>query len=415
MTVGPNETLEFLELRYAGDDKLFVPVSRLDLIQKYSGGARPNLDRLGGTTWEKAKTRVKKAMRDMAEELLKLYAARKAVAGYGFASGHTLAGGVRGRVPVRPHRRSADRHRGHQARHGVVDPHGPPAVRRRGLRQDGSVDARRVQGGDGRQAGGLSRAHHRARVPARQDAARALRRLSRPHRHAQPLPLEAGAEAVARRPCRRQSRHHRRHAPPAVERRRVPRPRPAGGRRGAALRRRAQGEDQATAQEGGRPHDDRDADPADAEHVAGRHPRHVGDRNAAEGPAGHPDQRREVRPERDFARRAQRAGPRRPGVLRAQPRRVDLLDRRAAGAPGARGEDRRRPRADGGARAGEGHDRLHGAQVRHPARHHHRRERPRHSQRQHDHHQPRGPVRPVAALSAPRARRADRTGRRTRT
>jgi transcription-repair coupling factor (superfamily II helicase) len=84
MTVGPNETLEFLELRYYGDDKLFVPVSRLDLIQKYSGGAKPNLDRLGGTTWEKAKTRVKKAMRDMAEELLKLYAARKAVAGHAF-------------------------------------------------------------------------------------------------------------------------------------------------------------------------------------------------------------------------------------------------------------------------------------------------------------------------------------------
>jgi transcription-repair coupling factor (superfamily II helicase) len=85
MTVGPNETFEFLELKYAGDDKLFVPVSRLDLIQKYSGGARPSLDRLGGTTWEKAKSRVKKAMRDMAEELLKLYAARKAVAGHAFA------------------------------------------------------------------------------------------------------------------------------------------------------------------------------------------------------------------------------------------------------------------------------------------------------------------------------------------
>src|SRR6185503_15643583 len=67
---------EFMELRYAGDDKLFVPVERLDLVQKYTGAARPALDRLGGTTWEKAKTRVKKAMRDMAEELLKLYAAR---------------------------------------------------------------------------------------------------------------------------------------------------------------------------------------------------------------------------------------------------------------------------------------------------------------------------------------------------
>ena len=76
---------EFLELRYHADAKLFVPVERLDLIQKYTGGSKPPLDKLGGTTWEKAKTRVKKAMRDMAEELLKLYAARKAVPGHAFS------------------------------------------------------------------------------------------------------------------------------------------------------------------------------------------------------------------------------------------------------------------------------------------------------------------------------------------
>ena len=76
---------EFLELRYAGDDKLFVPVERLDLVQKYTGASKPPLDRLGGATWERAKTRVKKAMRDMAEELLKLYAARKAVPGHAFS------------------------------------------------------------------------------------------------------------------------------------------------------------------------------------------------------------------------------------------------------------------------------------------------------------------------------------------
>ncbi len=76
---------EFMELHYAGDDKLFVPVERLDLVQKYTGSTRPALDKLGGTTWEKAKTRVKKAMRDMAEELLKLYAARKATAGHAFS------------------------------------------------------------------------------------------------------------------------------------------------------------------------------------------------------------------------------------------------------------------------------------------------------------------------------------------
>ncbi len=76
---------EFMELRYAGDDKLFVPLEGLDLVQKYTAGASPALDKLGGTTWEKAKTRVKKAMRDMAEELLKLYAARKAVVGHAFS------------------------------------------------------------------------------------------------------------------------------------------------------------------------------------------------------------------------------------------------------------------------------------------------------------------------------------------
>ena len=79
------ETQEFMELRYAGDDKLYVPVERLDLVQKYSGGSRPPLERLGGTSWERAKTRVKKAMRDMAEELLKLYAARRTVSGHAFS------------------------------------------------------------------------------------------------------------------------------------------------------------------------------------------------------------------------------------------------------------------------------------------------------------------------------------------
>ena len=85
MAIGPGgEAQEFMELRYAGEDKLFVPLDRLDLVQKYTGGAAPTLDKLGGATWEKAKTRVKKAMRDMAEELLKLYAARKAVVGHAF-------------------------------------------------------------------------------------------------------------------------------------------------------------------------------------------------------------------------------------------------------------------------------------------------------------------------------------------
>jgi len=85
--IGVGDTVqEFLELRYADQDKLFVPVERLDLVQKYSGASRPPVDRLGGASWERAKTKVKKAMRDMAEELLKLYAARKAVPGFAFSA-----------------------------------------------------------------------------------------------------------------------------------------------------------------------------------------------------------------------------------------------------------------------------------------------------------------------------------------
>jgi len=85
--IGVGDTMqEFLELRYAGEDKLFVPVERLDLVQKYTGATRPPIDKLGGTSWERAKTKVKKAMRDMAEELLKLYAARKAVPGHAFSA-----------------------------------------------------------------------------------------------------------------------------------------------------------------------------------------------------------------------------------------------------------------------------------------------------------------------------------------
>jgi transcription-repair coupling factor (superfamily II helicase) len=80
-------TREFMVLGYQGGDKLKVPVESFDRIQKYASaeGARPAVDRLGSGTWEKTKTRVKKAMRDMAQELLKLYAERKARPGHPFS------------------------------------------------------------------------------------------------------------------------------------------------------------------------------------------------------------------------------------------------------------------------------------------------------------------------------------------
>ncbi len=78
---------EFMLLVYADDAKLFVPVERLDLVSRYgsSEGTQPSLDRLGGMGWQKTKAKAKRAMRDMADELLRLYAERKLVKGFAFS------------------------------------------------------------------------------------------------------------------------------------------------------------------------------------------------------------------------------------------------------------------------------------------------------------------------------------------
>ena len=83
-----DQTGDFMLIEYAGESKLYVPLARLDLIQKYRGAgeAKPHLDRLGGVTWEKTKSRVKAKMRDMADELLKLYAQRRMSKGFSFSA-----------------------------------------------------------------------------------------------------------------------------------------------------------------------------------------------------------------------------------------------------------------------------------------------------------------------------------------
>jgi transcription-repair coupling factor (superfamily II helicase) len=75
---------DFMLLTYQDEAKLYVPLERLDLVEKYrsSGdGVKPVLDRLGGSGWERTKKRVKRALRDMAQELLQLYAERKMYGG----------------------------------------------------------------------------------------------------------------------------------------------------------------------------------------------------------------------------------------------------------------------------------------------------------------------------------------------
>ena len=77
---------EFMLLEFADAARLYVPLTRLDLVQKYrsSEGAKPVLSHLGTQSWSKTKARVKKAMKDMADELLKLYAERKTAVGHAY-------------------------------------------------------------------------------------------------------------------------------------------------------------------------------------------------------------------------------------------------------------------------------------------------------------------------------------------
>ncbi len=79
---------ELLCIEYSGGDKFFLPVHRLDRVQRYGAfeGAAPRLDRLGGETWQRAKKKVKKSLRNMAKELLALHATRALAEGFAFSA-----------------------------------------------------------------------------------------------------------------------------------------------------------------------------------------------------------------------------------------------------------------------------------------------------------------------------------------
>ena len=82
---GTGEDRDYLELSFAGGDRIFVPVEQIGRISRYSGGERPALSKLGGAEWLRAKQRVRKAVDDLAEELLALYASRAGARGHAFA------------------------------------------------------------------------------------------------------------------------------------------------------------------------------------------------------------------------------------------------------------------------------------------------------------------------------------------
>ena len=148
-------TRDYLNLEYAGTDKVFLPVDQLAKISRYvsGGGAHPPLSKLGGTRWETIKSRARRAAQELAGELLNLYAERRRRRGHAFAAGPRGAARARGQLALPRDARPARGDRARQGRHGVRPPDGPADLRRRRLRQDRGRAARRGQG-DG---GGASR------------------------------------------------------------------------------------------------------------------------------------------------------------------------------------------------------------------------------------------------------------------
>ena len=210
------------------------------------------------------------------------------------------------------------------------------------------------------------------------------------------------AQAILERPRAGQGRRRGRHAPHLAEGRRVPRPRPDRGRRGAALRRDAQGAPQAAQGDGRRADAVRDADPAHAADVADGRARSLADPDGAEKPHVDQDGRRPGVGRGGAAGDRQRARPRRPSLLRAQPDRVDLRRRARARAARPQGAHRGGPRADARARARAGDEPLHRRRARRVRVDDDHRERHRHPQRQHDRRQRRRQVWSRATLSVTR-------------
>ena len=86
--VGPNGapvTRDYVLLEYAGGDQLYVPSDQVDAVARYQGGEAPKPMKLGGSQWEKAKNRVRASVRDIAADLIRLYAARMHSPGQAFS------------------------------------------------------------------------------------------------------------------------------------------------------------------------------------------------------------------------------------------------------------------------------------------------------------------------------------------
>jgi len=84
-----NRTRDFVIIEYAGNDRLYIPADRINIIQRYIGldEENPQLERLGGRSWVLAKKKAKRSIEKIAKGLVKIYAMRKFLKGFSFSKG----------------------------------------------------------------------------------------------------------------------------------------------------------------------------------------------------------------------------------------------------------------------------------------------------------------------------------------
>ncbi len=252
------------------------PSDQIDTLRQYVGGEAPTLHRLGGRDFAKAKSRVRSAVREIAQELVVLYQKRVNAEGYAFGQRHAVAARDGGGLPVRRDARPAHGDRRRQGRHG--------AARTRWTAwcaaTSGSARPRSRSGPRSRRSRTASRSpcSRRRRCSPRSTATRsptaspATRSGSRCSAASSPTPRPREVvDGLASGEVDCVIGTHRL----LSEGVQVQGPRPARRRRGAALRRAAQGGDEEAQDERRRAHADRHADPAHARDEPRRDPRPV--------------------------------------------------------------------------------------------------------------------------------------------
>ena len=276
-------TKDYLKIQYSGSDVLYVPVTQLDLLSRYTPPGdedKVKLAKLGGAEWQRTRARVKKATEEMAQELIELYARRKQAKGFAFPPDGEWQQDFEARFE-----------------YDETEDQLPPPPRSKTIWSTpgpwtgccagtwGSARPRwpcgPLQVRDGGQAVRHPGPHHPAGLAALQHHPVPDGGFPRQGGAAQPLPHRQAAERGPAGPAGRQRGHRGGHPPPAVQGRPLPRPGPCHHRRGTALRRPPQGKTETELHRGGYAHPVRHPHPPHPQHGHERHPGYVHHRGTA--------------------------------------------------------------------------------------------------------------------------------------